>query len=386
MSSRHVPWPAGARARSRAGVAGVLVLAVYAAAAVRTAPSAQSAVPPAEVAVDANRIVTFQISAPLAKQVSALVDSMPPATARPLTRDARGVWTGTLGPLAPDLYFASCVVDGAARGLGYVNIRGASPEAWDARKVPHGAIHQHWYDSRSLSVLRSVFVYTPPGYERETTMYPVLYLLHGSGGTESSWIIDGLANVILDNLIADGRARPMIVVMPFSHPEASLRPAQVPTFRARDIDAFANDLIQDVIPLVERTYRAARQADRRAIAGLSMGGNQARQIGLAHLDLFSYIATFSGTVGVRGGAVSPQSIEETFAEAIADPFSTNQALRLFWTAVGSDETNLLGQHRVFNGVLDRHGIRYEFVTIPGGHTWHVWRRNLRDLAPKLFQR
>jgi enterochelin esterase family protein len=364
----------------------VLVLAVSALVSAALAPSAQSGVPPAEVTVDGNRVVTFQISAPLAKQVSALVDSMPPATAKPLTRDARGVWTGTIGPLAPDLYFASCVVDGATRGLGYVTIRGASPEAWEARKVPHGAIHQHWYDSRSLSVLRSVFVYTPPGYERDTTMYPVLYLLHGSGGTESSWIVDGLVNVILDNLIADGRVKPMIVVMPFGHPEASLRAAQMPTFRARDIDAFANDLIQDVMPLVERTYRAARQADRRAIAGLSMGGNQARQIGLARLDLFGYVATFSGTVGVRGGAVSPQSIEETFAEALADPFATNQALRLFWTAAGSDETNLLGQHRVFNGVLDRHGIRYEFVTIPGGHTWHVWRRNLRDLAPRLFQR
>ena len=117
-----------------------------------------------------------------------------------------------------------------------------------------------------------------------------------------------------------------------------------------------------------------------------MGGNQARQIGLARLDLFSYVATFSGTVGVQGGAVSPETIAQTFAEALADPPSTNSALRLFWASVGTDETNLLAQHRVFNNVLDRHGIRYEFVTIPGGHTWHVWRRNLRDLVPRLFQR
>jgi enterochelin esterase family protein len=267
-----------------------------------------------------------------------------------------------------------------------VNIRGASAEAWEPRQGPHGAIHQHWYDSRSLSVLRSIFVYTPPGYQRETTTYPVLYLLHGSGGTETSWIVDGLVNVILDNLIADGNVKPMLVVMPFGHPEASLRAGHVPTFRARDIQAFANDLTRDVMPFVERTYRAARQSDRRAIAGLSMGGNQARQIGLSRLDLFGYVATFSGTVGVRGGAVSPQSVEETFADALADPFATNHALRLFYAAVGSDEANLLGQHRVFNSVLDRHGIRYEFVTIPGGHTWHVWRRNLRDLAPRLFQR
>ena len=375
-----------ARPVSMAGSAAFVVLAISTPVAKSPSTSPQAVAPPAEVIVNADRLVTFQITAPLAGQVSAMVDSMPPSAAKALTRDDRGVWRGTLGPLAPDLYFASFVVDGSVRPAGYLHIRGPSPEAWETRKVPHGAIHQHWYDSRSLSALRSVFVYTPPGYERDTTNYPVLYLLHGSGGTESSWIGDGLANVILDNLIADGRAKPMIVVMPFGHPEASMRAGNLPTFRARDIQAFARDLIDDVMPFVERTYRAARQADRRAIAGLSMGGNQARQIGLARLDLFSYVATFSGTVGVQGGAVSPETIAQTFAEALADPPSTNSALRLFWASVGTDETNLLAQHRVFNNVLDRHGIRYEFVTIPGGHTWHVWRRNLRDLVPRLFQR
>jgi enterochelin esterase-like enzyme len=348
--------------------------------------SQQQAVPPSEITIGADRVVTFQINAPAAKAVSALVDSMPPSTARPLTRDDRGVWKGTLGPLAPDLYFASYIVDGATRQAGYLHIRGNPPETWDTRKVPHGAIHQHWYDSKSMSMLRSIFVYTPPDYDREKTNYPVLYLLHGSGGTENSWTMDGLANVILDNLIADGKVKPMIVVMPFGHSEPSMRPGTMPTFRGRDAAAFSNDLINDVIPLVERAYRVARQADKRAIAGFSMGGNQARQIGLSRLDLFGYVATFSGTVGVRSGAVSADTIEDTFADVLADPPGTNAALRLFWAAVGTDETNLLAQHRILNDVLDRHGIRHEFVTIPGGHTWHVWRRNLRDLLPRLFQR
>ena len=348
--------------------------------------SSQQPVPPSEITIGADRVVTFQINAPTAKEVSALVDSMPPSTAKPLMRDDRGVWKGTLGPLAPDLYFASYIVDGATRQAGYLHIRGNPPEAWDTRKVPHGAIHQHWYDSKSMSMLRSIFVYTPPDYEREKTSYPVLYLLHGSGGTENSWTMDGLANVILDNLIADGKVKPLIVVMPFGHSEPSMRPGTMPTFRGRDAAAFTNDLINDVIPLVERAYRVARQADKRAIAGFSMGGNQARQIGLSRLDLFSYVATFSGTVGVRGGAVSAETIEETFADVLADPPGTNAALRLFWAAVGTDETNLIAQHRILNDVLDRHGIRHEFVTIPGGHTWHVWRRNLRDLLPRLFQR
>lgn len=349
-------------------------------------PPQQPAVALIEAKVTADGMVTFQINAPLAKQVSVLVDSMTPVNAKPLTRDARGVWSGALGPLAPDLYVAAYIVDGTMRSVGYVRISGPSPEAWDTRKVPHGAIHQHWYDSKSLSMLRSVYVYTPPGYEQDQTTYPVLYLLHGSGGTEGGWIVDGLANVILDNLIADGRAKPMIVVMPFGHPESSMRSGNMPTFRARDLTAFTRDLTNDVMPLVERTYRAAKQAGQRAIAGLSMGGNQARQIGLSRLDLFHYVGTFSGTVGVRGGVVNPETVEETFADVLADPFATNATLRLFWAAVGSDEGNLRAQHRIFNDVLDRNGIRHEFVTIPGGHTWHVWRRNLRDFAPRLFQR
>jgi enterochelin esterase family protein len=235
-------------------------------------------------------------------------------------------------------------------------------------------------------MLRNVYVYTPPGYERSTASYPVLYLLHGSGGSEGSWIVDGVANVILDNLIADGKARPMIVVMPFGHPEPSLRAGFVPSFSRRDMAAFSADLTGDVIPLVERTYRADRRADRRAIAGLSMGGNQARQIGLARLDLFHYVATFSGSMGVASGPVTTETIEQTFSDVLLDPDATNARLRLFWTAVGTDETALRAQHQLFNDVLDRHGMRYEYVTIPGGHTWHVWRRNLRDVAPKLFLR
>ena len=335
----------------------------------------------------ADGTVAFQINAPRAQQVSVLVDTMPAAKAKPITKDPRGIWSGTLGPLEPDLYVAAYIVDGVLRSAGYVHVTGPVPQAWDVQRVPHGSIHQHWYDSKSLSMLRSVYVYTPPGYDKDTTtMYPVLYLLHGSGGTEGSWVFDGVANVILDNLIADGRATPMIVVMPFGHPEPGMRAGSTPTFARRDIPAFTADLLDDVLPLVERTYRAARDANRRAIAGLSMGGNQARQIGLNNLDKFRYVATFSGTVGVRSGVVTEETIEETFAAALSEPNMTNALLRLFWSAVGTDETNLRANHKIFNSVLDRHGIKYEYTTIPGGHTWHVWRRNLRDVLPLLFQK
>jgi enterochelin esterase-like enzyme len=347
----------------------------------------QPAVTLIEARGSAEGLVNFQINAPRAKQVSVFVDTMPAAKAKPITQDPRGVWSGTLGPLEPDLYIAGYIVDGVLRSAGYVHVTGPVPQAWDIRKVPRGTLHQHWYDSTSLSMLRSVYVYTPPGYDNDTTtMYPVLYLLHGSGGTEGSWVFDGVANVILDNLIADGRAKPMIVVMPFGHPESGMRAGNTPTFARRDMAAFTADLVDNVMPLVERTYRAAKDANRRAIAGLSMGGNQARQIGLTHLSLFHYIGTFSGTVGVRSGPVTPEAIEETFSDALGDPARTNALLRLFWTAVGSDEANLRAQHKMLNDVLDKHGVQFEYTTIPGGHTWHVWRRNLRDLLPRLFQK
>ena len=332
-----------------------------------------------------DRSFTIRLNAPAAKEVRVFVDTMPASAALPLTRDTTGVWSGKVGPLAPDIYLASCLIDGVAAFAGYVHITGSPPEAWDPRKVPHGAIAQRWYDSRSLGVFRSVYVYTPPDYDRGNASYPVLYLLHGSGGTEMSWVMDGLANVILDNLIADGKVKPMIVVMPFGHPEASGRIGNLPTFVRRDLGEFSRDLFEDVMPMVERSYRVKRDPDSRAIAGLSMGGNQARQIGLGRMELFRYVATFSGTMGVAGGTVSNAALRETFAPVFENPAETNATLRLLWAAVGSDEANLLAHHKMFTALLDAHQVRHTFVTIPGGHTWHVWRRNLRDLLPLLFR-
>jgi enterochelin esterase family protein len=345
----------------------------------------QSGVSVLELKASGNRSFTIRVNAPAAKEVKVFLDTMPSSAALPLNRDAAGVWSGTVGPFAPDVYMTSCVIDGAVAIAGYVHIPGTPPEAWDPRKVPHGAIEQRWYDSRSLGLFRSVYVYTPPEYDRGSATYPVLYLLHGSGGTEAAWTMDGLANVILDNLIADGKVKPMIVVMPFGHPEASGRIGSTPTFTRRDLGEFSRDLFEDVMPMIERLYRVKRDADARAIAGLSMGGNQARQIGLGRLDVFHYVATFSGTMGVTSGTVSSDAIRQTFATVFADPAETNATLRLLWAAVGSDEASLLAQHKLFTALLDAHQIRHTFVTIPGGHTWHVWRRNLRDLLPLLFR-
>jgi enterochelin esterase family protein len=196
---------------------------------------------------------------------------------------------------------------------------------------------------------------------------------------------DGLANVILDNQIADGRAKPMIVVMPFGHSDPSPRAGIVPNYTGRDTAAFTKELIEEIMPAIDRTYRTSRRADDRAIAGFSMGGNHARLIGLERLDLFHTVATFSGSIGVRAPQVTAEAIEEAYGPLLADAETTNATLRLFWLAVGSEETRMLGQHQMLRDVLNARRIKHTFVVEKGGHTWHVWRRNLRDLSALLFR-
>jgi enterochelin esterase-like enzyme len=332
-----------------------------------------------------NGTATFRIEAPQARDVRVVIETMNAADAKPMVKDDKGIWTASLGPVAPDYYAVAFLTDGTWRTAGYVHVTGPTPEVWDPRPVKHGTVHQLWYDSKALGVLRSAWVYTPPGYEEGKDAYPALYLMHGSGGDETSWVKDGLANVILDNQIADGRAKPMVVVMPFGHTDPSPRAGVVPTYTGRDTAALTQELINELIPLVERTYRITRRADARAIAGFSMGGNHARLIGLQRLDLFHSVATFSGTIGVRGPQVTPEAIQDAYGPVLADPDATNASLRLLWLAVGSEETRLLSQHKMFTDVLNTHRIKHTFVVEPGGHTWHVWRRNLRDLVALLFK-
>ncbi|MBK9239898.1 MAG: hypothetical protein IPL75_06460 [Acidobacteria bacterium] len=336
-----------------------------------------------------NGTATFRIDAPQARDVRVVMEPMNAADAKPMVKDDKGMWTATLGPFDPDYYAVAFLTDGVWRTAGYVHVTGPAPQAWDPRPVKHGTVHQHWYDSKTLNMFRSVWVYTPPGYEESKESFPVLYLLHGSGGDEGSWVNDGLANIILDNQIADGRAKPMIVVMPFGHTNPSPRAGVAPSYTGRDTQAFTQELLSEVIPAVERNYRVSRKADHRAIAGFSMGGNHARLIGLQRLDLFHSVATFSGTIGVRGPQVTAATIEEAYGPAFEEPDSVpngiNVALRLLWLGVGSQEERLLTQHKLFTDLLNERRIKHTFVVEPGGHTWHVWRRNLRDLVALLFR-
>jgi len=340
---------------------------------------------PLDPEVHEDGTVLFRLQAPTATRVGVYVDTMANQPTANMTKDARGIWTGTLGPLEADIYTFAFMIDGVSVNAGQVEVVGRTPEAWHPQKVPHGTVHVQWYDAKALGMLRSVYVYTPPGYERSNATLPVLYLLHGSGGAEDVWTSIGAANVILDNLIAAGKAKPMIVVMPFGHPEPSPIVGHPAPFAARDGAAFARDLIDEIMPLVQRTYRASSQADQRAVAGFSMGGGQALSIGLSRLDLFHAIGAFSGSISVVGGELTAAAIDAQYG-AILDDGVANDALRLVWLACGKDETRLVTANKLLADVLTRHGVKNMNTVVPGGHTWHVWRRNLRDMAPLLFQK
>ncbi len=342
--------------------------------------------------VNDNRTITFRVFAPRAAAVSVGGDMIQDQPRRPMTRDSNGVWSVTLGPFAPDLYDYTFQIDdvtvpdpvnpsltlGPRTASSLIEVPGDSAELWDARPVPHGTVHINWYHSAALHGLRAVYVYTPPGYEAGDARYPVLYLMHGAGFTQQGWTTTGRANFILDNLIAEGRAKPMVVVMPYGHPQTvtTLGLNQPPE---RGPTLVEQDLLETIRPLVEHEYRVFTDADHRAIAGFSMGGNQSLTIGLTHPALFHWVAGFSAAIPRRQAA-----LEQTFAEVLDHPAATNATLKLLWTACGTDDRVWFPPNELFAGLLDRHGIHHTFVTTPGAHQWQVWRRNFIALAPLLF--
>ena len=300
-----------------------------------------------------------------------------------------GIWTATTGPMAPDLfsyYFSvdetriadpsNPMVEISATGPGSLAlVRGTPPEVWEERDVPHGAVHQHWYKSRAVGVRRNFFVYTPPGYNQGSARYPVLYLIHGSGDTAEAWMRTGRAHVIYDNLIADGKAVPAIVVMPDGHVEYVK--GKTPEPRQSVLALFTSDLIHEVMPLIEGEYRVSSSPQDRAIAGLSSGANQSAAIGLNYPEWFSQIGSFSG------GGMFKDDVQERYARFLADPTASRKGLRLFWIAIGRDD-KAVDVVKDFSKFLDQHQIKHQFTLTPGAHTWPVWRRNLREFVPRLF--
>jgi len=348
--------------------------------------------------VYADRTVTFRVKAPHAERV--LLSSGPVMNALGSAdhalafpgKDEDGVWSLTLGPLPPDVYDYIYLIDGvpftdssnAAVKTGTTAPQSLltvpaeeGPRYYEVQDVPHGTLHRHYYASRSIGDVRDVYVYTPPGYEDNPGRhYPVLYLLHGGGDDAGGWSSVGRAHLIVDNLLAEGKAEPMIVAMPFG--QAVSITADWEERRQRNTALFEQDLFTDVMPLVESAYRVQADRDHRAMAGLSMGGGQTDEIALQHLDTFSYVGILSA--GMR-------AFEERHAALLADPAAANEQLNLLFLGCGTlDPLAVEGMERGHVLLVEK-GIEHVYWTLEGaGHTWIVWRTALYDaLLPMLWR-
>jgi enterochelin esterase family protein len=302
-----------------------------------------------------------------------------------MTNDGKGVWTAAVGPLEPNIYDYNLVVDGlsivdpanpwvkpmrAAR-TSLLEVPGEPPRLWEFQDVPHGAVHEHVYFSKSLGTKRRLHVYTPPGYEKHPKNLPVLYLFHGAGDNDATWTASGRAHFIADNLLAQGKAKAMIIVMTDGHAYTG-NPTQVSSnMIARNVEAFANDLLKDVMPLVESTYHVKANRDNRAIIGLSMGGGQSLSIGLKHRDLFARVGGMSSYL---------PDAQKVVTDAFPQPKSN---LKLLWIACGKDD-RLIDNARQLSAALKAKNIPHEFKETEGAHTWPVWRRYLGEFLPLLF--
>jgi enterochelin esterase-like enzyme len=258
----------------------------------------------------------------------------------------------------------------------------------DSRSVPHGEMRIVWYQSNTLDMLRSMHVYTPPGYDGGNTKFPVFYLLHGGGDDDSGWSTIGRAGFIMDNLLAAKKAKPMIVVMPNgSMPPPANLAAVVPgappnpTAAAAAQERFANELLNDVMPYVEKNFRVLATREHRAIAGLSMGGGQTLRVAPANLDKFAYIGVWSMGVNPQ----TTQDFETRNARFFENPDKTNKMIKVFSVAVGDHDTLVGASARNLTQVLNAHGIKHEYHESEGGHTWINWRHYLSDYAQLLFR-
>jgi enterochelin esterase-like enzyme len=351
-------------------------------------PQAPAILPEPEVRSDHS--VTFRFRDPNALEVKLDLEGAKPV---PMQKDVNGIWSVTAGPLTPDFYGYAFIADGVnlidpsnplmkpnlLNTESQVHVPGPPSLPWEVNGVPHGAVHHHFYKSGVVGDQRDFYVYTPAGYDsRAAQTYPVLYLLHGFSDDASGWTAVGRANVILDNLIAQGKAKPMIVVMPLGYgaPEivsygfGAFAHAQL---RDRNFNRFSQALLTEVIPQVEATYRVTNDRNSRAIAGLSMGGSESLLTGLNALEKFAWIGAFSS-----GGFT-----EDFNAEFPALDSKANQQLRLLWIACGTDD-HLITLNRKFRAWLASSGLQHTDIETPGGHTWMVWRRNLADFSTLLF--
>ncbi len=345
-------------------------------------------------AISPERKLTFRIYAPKAEAVRLSSGDLQAVTQPPpMTKGSNDVWEGTCGPIAPGAYRYHFNVDGVAvidprnpttsesneNTWSLVYVPGA--DFMDTKEVPHGAVAELTYYSTTLKRFRRMHVYTPPGYASGAGTFPVFYLLHGAFDCDDSWSTVGRAGFILDNLIAAKKAKPMVVVMPAGH-TGSMRQ------RRQSGDEFERDFVNDIMPLVEKRYRIRTDRAHRAIAGLSMGGAQTLNIGIAHLDQFAYLGVFSSGVFSLGGNRNPNAASgptwEEKNQAMLDNAELKPGLKRCWFATGKDDF-LIKTSQATVEMLRKHGFDVVFKESDGAHTWVNWREYLNEFAPQLFQ-
>lgn len=327
--------------------------------------------------------VTFRLQAPKASEVK-VGGQFGPETA--LTKQTNGLWTVTIPNVPPGVHEYHFSVDGqniidpqnsAVKpqrwpGVSILHIPSNPPAPWDLQDIPHGTIHEHTYKSKALDKWRRIFVYTPPGAESLGRL-PVLYLAHGYSDNEGTWTVHGKAHWIMDSLIASKKAVPMIIVMPDAH---AIPPGATgfEDYGPANSAAFARELVEDVIPLVEHTYKVAAKPKSRAFAGLSMGGHHALTIALNYHSTFGWVGAFS----------SAPPPNKSVAEGLDHAAAVNKDLKLLWIACGQKDF-LFKRNGEFTGLLKDKGIHFDYVVTEGDHSWPVWRNYLTEFAPKLFR-
>lgn len=388
----------------------ILVLTVHIAVAQEVPKEPENIISPE---VNADRTVTFRFFAPKADTVQVTSDFLPPVKMMSrfglvdgpgtinLTKDKNGLWSYISKPLDSELYSYSFVVDGikttdpnspyalrnSASMTNIFIVDKGRADLYKTNDVPHGTVTHNWYPSAGLKMNRRLTIYTPAGYERSNEKYPVLYLLHGAGGDEESWAAHGRAIQILDNLIAQGKAKPMIVVMPngnvvqdagygygkdgFYKPQFLLPQSMNGVYEAN---------FMDIVSYVEKTFRVKNNKENRAIAGLSMGGFHTMHISRYYPNTFDYVGLFSAAIMPREDATGKvySNLDETLK------VQKNNGLKLYWIAIGKDD--FLYQANVdFKKKLDGIGLKYEYLETGEGHIWKNWRIYLAEFAPRLFR-
>ena len=357
--------------------------------------------------------VTFRLFAPGAESVEVTGDFLPsvkietqmgpmdgPGKAA-LTKDEKGVWTFKSQPLSSELYGYSFIIDGfkttdpnnpfLIRDVASVTnifiVGNGQADLYRTQDVPHGTVTRRWYDSPGLDMDRRITIYTPPGYENSKDKYPVLYLLHGAGGDEEAWISLGRTAQIMDNLIAEGKVKPMIVVMPNGNVIQDAAPGEgslgyyKPQFMIpKTMDGTYEGAFGDIIKFVESNYQVKADKSNRAIAGLSMGGYHSLHISRYYPNTFDYVGLFSAAIMAREDATG--KVYSDFDQTLKTQM--DNGYKLYWIAIGKTDF-LYDANKEYRSKLDRMGMEYDYIESEGGHIWRNWRVYLTQFTPMLFQ-